>query len=38
MLESYVVASERFRATGQLCPLPEGTFPPRVELPSPLGR
>jgi len=37
MLESYAVASERFRATGVLCEFPEGTFPPRLLLLLPLA-
>lgn len=32
-MEAYKRASARFRASGILCPFPNGTFPPRIPLP-----
>lgn len=33
VVAEYRVASARYRATRELCPFPEGTFLPRIELP-----
>jgi hypothetical protein len=33
VVAAYREASALYRATGKLCPFPEGTFPPRIEVP-----
>ncbi len=33
VMNAYDIASARYRKTGQLCPFPAGTFPPRIPIP-----